>query len=119
MTVTVGRTLAIVRQVAVYGPISVDAIAAETGIPVSTVYRYVGTMIRLGYLTIETHGRYVVGPLTVGMIGHATEQTRANRVSAVRRVLLRALPLAPTGPLNALAAQIIDAIGGVHGGQRP
>lgn len=57
---SLGKGLAVLAALADFGPMRVDALADHTGLPASTVYRYVREMVAFGFIE-PRDGVYVAG----------------------------------------------------------
>ena len=67
---TLNRGLDILEFLAAAGsPMPVDAIRLRTGIPASSVYRILRSLIDRGWATLAADGRYTPGPRFVGLAG--------------------------------------------------
>jgi IclR family acetate operon transcriptional repressor len=74
------RGLQVLGVVAERGPPTVDAIADTVGLPLSTAYRYVGTLYLLGYLS-SAGGWYDVGARTLGLLRHSNVKAVLGRLA--------------------------------------
>ncbi len=62
---SIGRAFHVLETLAEHGPMSLSRLAAEAGLPLTTVHRLVGTLVGLGYLRPESVGsakHYVLAP---------------------------------------------------------
>jgi DNA-binding IclR family transcriptional regulator len=75
------RGLQILDAVAERGPLPVDGIAEAVGLPLSTTYRYVGTLRSLGYLA-ATGGRYDVGTAMLGLLRRGSVEAAMGRLAS-------------------------------------
>lgn len=75
------RGLQILDAVAERGPMTVESIAEAVALPLSTTYRYVGTLRTLGYLTASS-GRYDVGTAMLGMLRRGSVEAVMGRLAS-------------------------------------
>src|SRR5580704_15161299 len=67
---TLGRGLDILELLAGAGsPMSVEAIKSGTGIPASSAYRILHSLVQRGWVTSAADGKYSPGPRFVGLTG--------------------------------------------------
>jgi IclR family transcriptional regulator, acetate operon repressor len=59
---SVRRAFELLELLAEHGPIGLSGLAAESGLPLTTIHRLVGTLVGLGYVREESPKQYVLGP---------------------------------------------------------
>jgi DNA-binding IclR family transcriptional regulator len=107
---SLARTMAIVGEVAEHGPLTVDAISAGTELPLSTTYRYVADLVKLGYLAPVKHSRYTLGPGLAGLVRQANRRCRHERLATAQAAVRRAAPHASAPQVLMLATRVVDAL---------
>lgn len=75
------RGLAVMIEIASSGEVSVEKVAADLGIPLSTVYRYIRSLRRLDLIE-ERQGRYIPGWRLIELSGQHLTHTRLAEVGA-------------------------------------
>lgn len=75
------RGLAVMIRIASSGEISVEDIARDLGIPVSTVYRYIRSLRRLELIEVR-QGRYIPGWRLIELSGQHLTHTRLAEIGA-------------------------------------
>lgn len=116
-----GRALLPVHAVVERGPLCIEEIASVTGLPLSTAYRRVEELRRLGYLqplplppgrsaAVVSARQYEPGPRTRELTWWAWDVARPSRMAIVEDLLRRAAPQAPAVWLHQLAGRIVDAL---------
>jgi len=71
---SVRRTFELLEVLAEHGPMGLAHLATESGLPLTTVHRLIGTLVGLGYVREESPKQYVLGPR---MIHLGEESTRS------------------------------------------
>jgi IclR family transcriptional regulator, acetate operon repressor len=59
---SVRRTFELLELLAEHGAMGLSGLAAESGLPLTTIHRLVGTLLGLGYVREESPKQYVLGP---------------------------------------------------------
>jgi IclR family transcriptional regulator, acetate operon repressor len=59
---SVSRAFDVLETLAAHGPLSLSRLATESGLPLSTVHRLVGSLGELGYVRVGADKRYVLAP---------------------------------------------------------
>ena len=108
---SLARALSIVGEVVEHGPLTVDAISAGTKLPLSTTYRYVATLVDLGYLArTGKAGLHGPGPRLAGLVRQVNRRCRDERVAAAQVAVRRAAPYASAQQVLILATRVVDAL---------
>jgi IclR family transcriptional regulator, acetate operon repressor len=59
---SVSRAFEVLETLAEHGPLTLSRLATESGLPLSTVHRLVGSLVSLGYVRLGADKRYVLAP---------------------------------------------------------
>lgn len=84
----IGRALPVLRAVADAGPCSVREVAEEAGIPLSTAYRLVNALVKVGFLSRGPGGTIQIGWTIYNL---ASVASRSDNIAARAGDLLREL----------------------------
>jgi IclR helix-turn-helix domain len=110
---SLSRYMAIVGEVAEHGPLTVEAIFTGAELPLSTAYRYVADLVKIGYLVQAKRGRYTLGPSLSGLVRRVNRQCRDERFAAAQAAIYRMAPNAPGLWVQPLTGRVLNAIDSV------
>lgn len=69
---SVRRAFELLETLAAHGPMGLSQLAAESGLPLTTIHRLIGTLVGLGYVREESPKQYVLGPRMIHLSERST-----------------------------------------------